>query len=248
MHKLLTIIITSFITFSCSAMKPKEEIRIDFTKKLPQELVKQIIFNLVNPEDIGNLKTLTQVNKTLNNQIREICTKYHLFKIPKRTLCGELGSRAIALHLVKSGIASEKLLEKYPVNEDSNKKLLWAVQSGLLESTKAYLQENADVNCIDDSENYTPLMFAVDNKSELLVQILLDAGADVNFHPTGDYIMSDFTALMFAVMSNNKDMVMLLLKAGADITIKNAMGNTAYDIAHQFAYKDIAKLVKTKNS
>jgi ankyrin repeat protein len=49
---------------------------------------------------------------------------------------------------------------------------------------------------------------------------------------------------MLAASFNRKDAVKELLAAGADRTIKNKDGKTAFDIATQNKYKEIADMLK----
>jgi ankyrin repeat protein len=89
------------------------------------------------------------------------------------------------------------------------------------EVARVLLAHGADANSVAPEYGETPLHYAVRvAKSPALVQLLLDAGADINAqtHPGKD------TALQFAVAERNHRITDLLLKAGASATIKNNIG------------------------
>ncbi len=79
-----------------------------------------------------------------------------------------------------------------------------------------------DVVNAGDNEDKTALMFAAENNSPDVVQVLLDNGADVNAKDK-----QDMTALMFAAENNSPDVVQVLLDAGADINAKDKQDMTA---------------------
>ncbi len=70
----------------------------------------------------------------------------------------------------------------------------------------AYVNETADYN-------QTPLMFAIYEGATDIVQLLLDAGADVTIKMTGKF--DGITALMIAREKNRGDIIRLLEQAGA---------------------------------
>lgn len=61
------------------------------------------------------------------------------------------------------------------------------------------------------SENgWTALMFAINNGSAKIVDVLIESGADVNIED-----LNGLTPIKFARRTGNKEIVSLLLKAGA---------------------------------
>lgn len=50
--------------------------------------------------------------------------------------------------------------------------------------------------------------------------------------------LSKSTPLMFAIQENHPDIIKILLTYGADATIKNDMGQDAYEFAKLYAEKD----------
>mmetsp|Transcript_105152 Transcript_105152/g.206253 ORF Transcript_105152/g.206253 Transcript_105152/m.206253 type:complete len:84 (+) Transcript_105152:2647-2898(+) len=69
-------------------------------------------------------------------------------------------------------------------------------------------------------------MFASQKNHEDLVQVLLDAGADVNVK--GE---EGWTALITATSFGHSAIVQLLLEAGADVNVQDWTGRTAADLA-----------------
>jgi len=89
------------------------------------------------------------------------------------------------------------------------------------EVARLLLKYGADVNSVAPEYGETPLHYAVRvADSPVLVQLLLDAGAniDAQSNPGKD------TALQFAVVRRNLSTIDLLLKAGASPEIKNNVG------------------------
>ncbi len=78
---------------------------------------------------------------------------------------------------------------------------------GLIEDVKYLLSKGADVNCSYEQGGYTALMMAVLNNHTELIQILLDAGADISMKDHAE----KKTALQ---MSETKLVREMLLKAG----------------------------------
>ena len=65
----------------------------------------------------------------------------------------------------------------------------------------------------------------MDSRNSAAVQILLNAGADVNAQDE-----RGMTPLMWAAGNSFQNTVQILLNAGADIDIKNNKGRTALDL------------------
>ena len=80
--------------------------------------------------------------------------------------------------------------------------------------------------CRDDSK--TPIQAAASMGSSIIVQLLLDNGAEPNATACGVYVT---TALQEAIRSKNLELVTLLLKAGADINASLQHGYTALEVA-----------------
>lgn len=85
----------------------------------------------------------------------------------------------------------------------------------------------ADVNA-RSQDGYTPLMYAVARGNPDVVREVLSGGANVNTQST-----TGWTALMFAA-KDQPSLINILVQAGADKTLKNDVGQTAYDVALMF--------------
>ncbi|KAJ5272703.1 hypothetical protein N7478_007828 [Penicillium angulare] len=104
------------------------------------------------------------------------------------------------------------------------------------------LEKGHEMNCVDD-QNRSPLMLAVRYREDLcstidLTQILLTAGADVNFTaPDGR------NALLEAASCGTRDMVQLLIDHGADVGFIGPNGrNILYEATHNNKERAIAIL------
>ena len=98
------------------------------------------------------------------------------------------------------------------------------VKEGSPSDVRKAIKNGADVNK-KDQHGTTPLKLAVGyNKNPEVIQVLLDAGADVN--GTSGYGGS--TALMSATYGTDNPVVMkMLIDAGADVNAEDGLGRTA---------------------
>jgi hypothetical protein len=97
------------------------------------------------------------------------------------------------------------------------------------EPFQLFLKRGVDVNT-QNKFRETPLHKSIFNNSVrlLMVNLLLEAGADVNLLSTRGE-----SCLHFAVHLGREDLVSVLIKAGADITIRGSEGKSAYELAMQ---------------
>jgi hypothetical protein len=116
----------------------------------------------------------------------------------------------------------------------TEKTLFLAAEAGDNDSVRALLDKGDSVNPQDPNE-YTPLMFASMNGHADTVELLIDAGADVNRNPEG------MTALIFSSMEGHADIVRLLLEAGADVNKIYRGGQTALMAAAEHNHVDTVK-------
>src|SRR5688572_14109863 len=118
--------------------------------------------------------------------------------------------------------------------------LLAAARSGSVPSVRLLLARGVDVNAAETYQKTTALMWASAEGHIEVVDLLIEAGADVNRqahitsltdrnnadHPTGG-----FTALMFAARAGNDALVRRLVARGANLNLKNGDAASATMVA-----------------
>jgi uncharacterized protein len=127
--------------------------------------------------------------------------------------------------------------------------LLSAARSGSVPAVRLLLARGANVNAAEKFQQTTALMWAAAEGHLAVVDLLIEAGADLNRqgHVTslaarhnGDHPTGGFTALMFAARSGNDTLVRRLVAAGANVNVKNgdaasaamvALYNDRFDVA-----------------
>ncbi len=116
------------------------------------------------------------------------------------------GSAAMVEKLLKAGANPNSAL---PTGETP---LMTAGRSGNVETVKLLLAHGADVNVKERQQNQTALMWAVAEKHPLVVQALIERGADIHGRSKGG-----FTPLLFAARVGDLESARLLLAAGANV-------------------------------
>ena len=102
--------------------------------------------------------------------------------------------------------------------------LMLAALHGLLAECQGLIERGADVN----KPGWAPLHYAATNGHLAVMQLLIDENAYLDAEsPNGS------TPLMMAAHYGTPSAVKLLLESGADPTLKNNLGLTAIDFAHQ---------------
>jgi ankyrin repeat protein len=103
------------------------------------------------------------------------------------------------------------------------------------------LQNGANINDkeVRDTIDQTPLIVAADGGCKEIVEMLLDAGANIEHrNDQGE------TALIAAAQNGHKEIVQILLDAGANINQENADGETALDLTIKLRHKkDLVNLL-----
>lgn len=142
-------------------------------------------------------------------------------------------------------------------NEVWNAKLLKASEEGAIKLAIHALDNGANIDT-KDLYGQTPLMLAANNGHTIMVNLLLENGADINAKdkvkrlnvwcgrskPEEDIIFGNDTALMKAASKGYKEIVKMLIKNGANTMAKNAKGLTALDIARENNQTEIVYLLE----
>ncbi len=114
--------------------------------------------------------------------------------------------------------------------------------NGDVEAVKSALKAGADVNCrTSNQDSYLIAVLKENNPKLEMVEILINAGADVNYQePT-----FGTTALMHV---RNLNMAKILIQAGADPSILDFNGHLAYQQYHFYLYEELEDLRKYLNA
>lgn len=109
-----------------------------------------------------------------------------------------------------------------------------------VEFVKFLISEGADVNVRDKSQTWTALHFAARDQKLQIVEVLLDAKAEVDPQDTFGN-----TPLWRAVMSGGSQKVVeLLVSRGANPELKNLSGVSALDVAQRKGNVDIEQTIR----
>ena len=137
--------------------------------------------------------------------------------------------------------------------------LIHAVEASWLAGVELLIESRAKVNK-GDTMGRTALMVAANKGEAQLLEVLIQAGADVNREQETEYINSRFmqterrqmigcTGLMYAAKSGNAQCVQLLLNAGADVNVVQEnewecdIGHSAVGYAIKSGNKEVLSLL-----
>ena len=127
--------------------------------------------------------------------------------------------------------------------------LLAAARSGSVPAVRLLLARGVDVNAAETYQQTTALMWAAAENHLDVVDLLIEAGADVNrqAHVTAvtdrknaDHPSGGFTPLMWAARAGNETMVRRLVARGANVNLKNGDDASAAMIAIYNDHFDVA--------
>uniref|UniRef100_A0A1B6CTH6 SAM domain-containing protein n=1 Tax=Clastoptera arizonana TaxID=38151 RepID=A0A1B6CTH6_9HEMI len=168
------------------------------------------------------------------------------FKIERK-----IGIWPMLMHACSAG--HPKLLE-YLMSEGANPKMSFGQYTPLMAlccSPTAYeddllkcfelLKDKIEINSKNEF-GLTALMFAAKENRLKLVDKLINNQCDINLQD-----LDGNSALFHAILKNRKEVVEQLLAAGAKLDLLDTEGRTAYDLACNCGYVDLAKLVRTKD-
>ena len=114
--------------------------------------------------------------------------------------------------------------------------LLQACATGDAASVRALLAAGVSANAMD-GDRETPLMYAAHFNHIEVVQVLLDAGANM------EAVSEDYRALHWAAMYGNLDIVRLFLERGAEMNATNRWGQTALLRAASMGHTAIVRIL-----
>jgi uncharacterized protein len=94
--------------------------------------------------------------------------------------------------------------------------LMTCARAGSAEAVRMLLVHGADVNAKEPNQNQTALMWAAAEQHPKVVQVLIEANADLRAHTK-----LGFTPLHFAARAGDMESIRTLLGAGVDVNIKS---------------------------
>lgn len=129
------------------------------------------------------------------------------------------------------------------VQKEQSAELSTAASKGDIERVRLLLERGIDPNSFDDSPEKTPALIracGVDKEIAWeLVDVLLEAGADVNVLGPGQT-----TALMYATYMGNAEVARALVSAGASLSATDVNGHTAAHWAARSGQLEIVRMLK----
>ena len=117
--------------------------------------------------------------------------------------------------------------------------LIWALRFGRSEMVAILVKGGADVNARDSqgSHGRSMLYQAIQSEDPEKVNILLDAGADVNHKNTdGPRLLHQ------AILSDNPEIVRTVIDAGVDVNAKTADGTSPFIVAIRYDNPEIVRI------
>ena len=152
------------------------------------------------------------------------------------------------IHLAAYNCDLDLLRERIAEGDDVHLKdssgytpLLWCafrarVGENQHEIAKTLLDAGANPNDVTSSNNESALEWAIQAGNPLVVEILLDYGADIN-------MVGYVTPLIAAARKGDEEMIQLLLQRGADASIR-VSGYSAADYAKTYGHAELSKLLE----
>ena len=236
MKKNINLLLLATLTFSAQAMELPTK-QLSLLEVLPDELKVEIFKALTSVEKETKDKALAQAAKNIRALSVTSSTFAVLAKDKKLTgeLIKELADRYTDGDLVKAAIALGTDAASEWITSQVNPYIQGAISDKLVEASKyddvkavQFFLKYLSKDRVDVIVNgMTPLMYAVGNKHEKIVDLLLVAGADVNAQND-----AGTTPLIFAIFADYLPTLDRLLKAPLiDLNKKNNLNRTPLAIA-----------------
>jgi len=159
------------------------------------------------------------------------------------TVRGGNGRTAMGIAKQRGYTEIVELLSKRVKQLDPKKEIMTIFDYAAIgdtEKMKSLIATGQDVNTKPKS-GVVPLIWASLTGHREIAELLIQNGADVNYHnPSG----LGGTPLIIASVAGNKEIVELLLANGADSSVKNNAGKTALDMASKRKHAEIVELLQ----
>lgn len=191
------------------------------------------LMTAVSEENIDAVKILIANEAELNVKNSENDTAFSIALESDNNDLKTIIATAELLELTKLGKLTKedltKLITAYANIDAKNKfgmtPLHIAADGGYNKIVELLLKENANINALEDNNNYTPLMIAVEKNNPSLVQYFIDEGADLNLQDN-----EGNTALHIAFENGYNEIADKLIAQKANQNILNSNKQTAEDI------------------
>jgi ankyrin repeat protein len=111
-----------------------------------------------------------------------------------------------------------------------------AVFNNNLDLIRQHIESGSDVNVLEPSRESTPLISAAFLGRTEAAQLLIDAGADLDYQN-----VEGSTALHTAIVFDKTEVAQMLIGSGCNLDIKNNSGSTPIHTAAFFCRKDVLR-------
>jgi len=232
---------------------------MDYSDKLPfsrakvHETMKDIFLKLKNAQGAKSRGRINVIGKLTDTIFKVIENRYidlmylkpysdgslrstnNTYKDALFVLAASYGLDEIVDLLLKEGAEIDKRFSGDD-NFINGTALIVAVRNNQLTTIKFLLAKNAGIDKIDGKRNY-PLLVAIQERNIPVIQLLLNAGADINFKGG---LMSP---LMKVAEIGSGDILDVLFSDGAtvDINMRSSSGSTALFVACSFGNLEIVE-------
>lgn len=214
-----------YVEFVCSKRKKKNFIIFFYLCSVLKNLFKQILKNYKKMKKIFNILLLTIISAMLYGQSQTD------LDMVQAAYDGDFT-------LFKSKIDAGANIEA--IDSEGYTALIYSCAYGYQDIAELLISKGANINSFKNDVN--PMFAAVNNDNTDVIQILLDAGSDINCTDSEGY-----TPLMFAAQEGYTNSVSYLLSHGAKIDIENNAGHTATSIATQNNHNDVVDILILSN-